>query len=116
VTTTTTAKEARTPARRRPAAPGRAASNKRLDPVSRGILAAILIIITLLVLVPLWSILREAFSESGWRVIGRITEPTNLRIIGNAGRGSCTCWRFFPWSRRRSRWPARRSRSSGAAA
>ena len=83
MTTTTTAKEARTPARRRPAAPGRAASNKRLDPVSRGILAAILIIITLLVLVPLWSILREAFSESGWRVIGRITEPTNLRIIGN---------------------------------
>lgn len=56
---------------------------RRLDPVTRLILILITAVIALLVLWPLWSILREGFSEKGLAVLGNLTNPNTLRVIGN---------------------------------
>jgi len=56
---------------------------RKLDRVTRLILIAIVLIIAALVLWPLYSILREGFSAQGLEVLGSLSSPTTLRIIGN---------------------------------
>ena len=62
---------------------GRTVRRRRLDPVTRIILGLIVLIIAVLVLWPLFSILREGLSTKGLAVLGNITHPLTLRVIGN---------------------------------